>query len=202
MSTPVNFPDVGVPMVDPKTGRLSMVWFQLLLAVFNRQGGVSGNTGSDSAAMFAELFERIESQVPIDRGPSLRIADVEAALAALVNSAKSTEPESFAPTHGIQDAPDLHAPATQTANGFLSSTDKAKLDGISATVEDIFQSGTGFTPGTTTSLTLSKAYASAAAVMVHFDGGFQGSDQYTISGNTITFTSAIPLGTQTVYARG
>lgn len=179
-----------------------MVWFQLLLAVFNRTGGISGHEGSDASAMFADLFQLIESQVSVDRGPSLRIEDVEAALAALVNSSKPVEPESFVPTHGIQDATDLHALATQTAHGFLSSADKAKLDGISATVEDIFQSGTGFTAGTTTSLTLSKAYASPAAVTVHFDGGFQGSDQYAISGNTITFTSAIPTGTQTVYARG
>ena len=69
-------------------------------------------------------------------------------------------------------------------------------------VEDIFTAGTNFTPGTTTTLTLSKVYASAAAVMVHFDGGFQATDQYSVSGNTITFTSPIPVGTSKVYARG
>lgn len=69
-------------------------------------------------------------------------------------------------------------------------------------IEDIFTAGTNFTPGTTTTLTLSKVYASAAAVMVHFDGGFQATDQYSVSGNTITFTSAIPVGVSKVYARG
>jgi hypothetical protein len=134
---------------------------------------------------------------------AIRIADVEAALSACIASMRESEPESFVPTHGIQDAPDLHASRRRRcANGFMSSGDKAKLDGMTATVEDKFVAGTGFTAGTTTSLTLSKTYASAAAVMVHFDGAFQGSDQYTISGNTITFTSADPDGTQTVYARG
>lgn len=69
-------------------------------------------------------------------------------------------------------------------------------------VEDIFTAGTNFTPGATTTLTLSKVYTSAAAVMVHFDGTFQATDQYSVAGNTITFTSAIPVGTSKVYARG
>jgi hypothetical protein len=69
-------------------------------------------------------------------------------------------------------------------------------------VEDIFTAGTNFTPGTTTTLTLSKVYTSAAAVLVHFDGTFQATDQYSVSGNTITFTSAIPVGVSKVYARG
>lgn len=69
-------------------------------------------------------------------------------------------------------------------------------------VEDIFTAGTNFMPGATTALTLSKVYTSAAAVMVHFDGTFQATDQYSVSGNTITFTSAIPVGVSKVYARG
>jgi hypothetical protein len=200
MSTPANFPDVGVPLVDPKTGRLSMVWFQLLIALFNRTGGTSGEGGSTQE--LSEVAQQLASLVPVNYGAALRIADVESALSALANASVRPEPDSFVPTHGIQDAPDLHALATQTAAGFMSGADKAKLDAMTATVEDRFLSGTGFTPGTTTSLTLSKAYASTAAVMVHFDGVFQGSDQYTIAGNTITFTSAIPVGTLAVYARG
>lgn len=204
MNTPTNFPDVGAPMVDPKTGRLSMAWFQLLLALFNRTGGTAGGSSVDLSSEIDELLQQLQSLIAPNYAPELarRIADAESALSALAQSLQSPEPESFAPTHGIQDAPDLHAIATQTANGFLSSADKAKLDGMTATVEDKFVSGAGFIAGTTTSLTLSKSYASAAAVMVHFDGAFQGSDQYTISGKTITFTSAIPAGTQTVYARG
>lgn len=69
-------------------------------------------------------------------------------------------------------------------------------------IEDIFTAGPDFTPGTTTALTLSKVYTSKAAVLVHFDGGFQATDQYSVSGNTITFTSAIPVGVSKVYARG
>lgn len=69
-------------------------------------------------------------------------------------------------------------------------------------IEDIFASGVGFIPGTTTTLTLSRVYATKAAVLVHFDGTFQATDQYSVSGNTITFTSPIPVGVSNVYARG
>ncbi len=69
-------------------------------------------------------------------------------------------------------------------------------------IEDIFASGVGFTPGATTVLTLSKVYATKAAVLVHFDSVFQGTDQYSVSGNKITFTSPIPVGVSNVYARG
>lgn len=69
-------------------------------------------------------------------------------------------------------------------------------------IEDIFTAGSNFTPGTTTTLTLSKVYTSKAAVLVHFDASFQATDQYSVSGNTITFTSAIPVGVSKVYARG
>lgn len=204
MSAPINFPDVGVPMVDPKTGRLAMVWFQLLLSLFNRTGGTPGDSSSDLADEISEAFQQLQSFVAPNASQDLArsIADVEAALSALASSIQRVEPDSFVTTHGIQDAQDLHALATSAAAGFMSSGDKAKLDAMTAAVEDIFVSGVGFTAGTTTTLTLSKAYASAAAVTVHFDGFFQGSDQYSISGNTITFTSAIPAGTQTVYARG
>lgn len=64
---------------------------------------------------------------------------------------------------------------------------------------DVFSSGTGFTPGTTTSLTLSRAPGAAANMAVHFDAGFQGPDQYSLSGAVVTFTSPIPVGIQTVY---
>jgi hypothetical protein len=204
MSAQTNFPDVGAPLVDPKTGRLSTVWFQLLLALFTRTGGTGGSTPADVTAQIDAVVQQLESLVPVNYGPELarRIADVEAALSAFALSIRENEPESFTPTHGIQDAPDLHAVATSAANGFMSSTDKAKLDGIVATVENKFVAGVGFTPGTTTSLTLSKSYPSTAAVLVHFDGTFQGSDQYSIAGTTITFTSPIPVGTSTVYARG
>jgi hypothetical protein len=70
------------------------------------------------------------------------------------------------------------------------------------TSEGPFVSGVNFTAGVTTALTLSQAYGSAANVQVHFDGTYQGPDQYTLNGTQITFTSPIPVGTQKVYIVG
>jgi len=70
------------------------------------------------------------------------------------------------------------------------------------TSEGPFIAGTNFTPGTTTTLTLSQAYGSAANIQVHFDGVYQGTDQYSLSGTQLTFASPIPGGTSRVYVVG
>jgi hypothetical protein len=57
--------------------------------------------------------------------------------------------------------------------------------------KDIFVDGTNFTSGTTTTLTLTQTPAKSNFVHVFFDTDYQLSDKYTISGNVITFTSAI-----------
>lgn len=59
-----------------------------------------------------------------------------------------------------------------------------------------------FVPGTTTSLTLSESYGIKANLWVDFDALTQGADQYSLSGNTLTFTSPIPVGVGTVYVKG
>lgn len=67
---------------------------------------------------------------------------------------------------------------------------------------DTFTAGSDFTTnGTTTQLTLSRAPGNPANLEIFFDIGFQGPDQWTLSGNVVTFTSAIPAGIQKVFAR-
>jgi hypothetical protein len=62
----------------------------------------------------------------------------------------------------------------------------------------IFTAGAGFTPGVTTALTLPSDPVTAKNVFVFFDAAVQHNDQYTTSGMTLTFTSPIPLGVQSV----
>jgi hypothetical protein len=68
--------------------------------------------------------------------------------------------------------------------------------------EGPFVAGVGFTPGVTTSLVLSRSYGTAANVTVHYDGTYQGVDQYSINGDTITFIAPIPVGVNKVYIVG
>lgn len=65
-----------------------------------------------------------------------------------------------------------------------------------------FAAGVDFVAGTTTSLTLTGTYATADDLWVAFDGAEQGADGYSLSGHTLTFTSAIPLGTSKVFVKG
>jgi hypothetical protein len=67
---------------------------------------------------------------------------------------------------------------------------------------DIFEAGTDFVAGTTTSLTLSGNPGSANNVFLTFDPVLQfPPDDYGVSGQTLTFTSPIPEGTTKVRAR-
>ncbi|QUO26176.1 right-handed parallel beta-helix repeat-containing protein [Burkholderia cenocepacia] len=65
---------------------------------------------------------------------------------------------------------------------------------------ETFVSGTNFTPGTTTSLTLAGSYGSINAIDVYFDGVPQ--LDCTLSGKTLTFNPVIPSGTQQVVVKG
>lgn len=65
-----------------------------------------------------------------------------------------------------------------------------------------FAANVDFTPGTTTSLTLSTNYGSAANLWVAFDSAEQGADSYSLNGTTLTFSAVIPVGVQKVYVKG
>lgn len=72
-----------------------------------------------------------------------------------------------------------------------------------AITQDIytFTGGVDFTAGFTTSLTLPRAPGSEGNLIVHFDGAFQGPEEWNVSGTTVTFTNPIPTGTAKVYAQ-
>jgi hypothetical protein len=68
-----------------------------------------------------------------------------------------------------------------------------------------FTAGVDFAAGTSTSVTLSQNYVSAANLFVAFDGGDQGGDTLSLGGTgnkVLTFNAVIPLGTQKVYVKG
>jgi hypothetical protein len=61
-----------------------------------------------------------------------------------------------------------------------------------------FTAGVDFTAGVTTSLTLATDPVTLMNTFVFFDGVVQHSDQYALSGTTLTFTSPIPTGVTSV----
>lgn len=66
----------------------------------------------------------------------------------------------------------------------------------------VFSSGTGFTPGVTTSLTLPTAPSSIGNIWVFFDGTFQNDLSIaSLNGAVVTFSSPIPVGVSVVEVK-
>ena len=70
---------------------------------------------------------------------------------------------------------------------------------INETVQD-FVAGTGFTAGTSTTITLGSAPTSASVLQISFDGVEQFHNTWSLLGSTVTFTSPIPFGVQNIEA--
>lgn len=110
-------------------------------------------------------------------------------------------------------SPDDKIPMWSNANGVTRALPLSVLTGQFLTQDSIaefaaspavetFASGAGFTPGSTTKLTLANQYLSTANIEVYFDASYQGPEQYTLVGYMLSFISPIPIGVQNVYVKG
>lgn len=124
-----NIPEIQYPFLD-QGGRVSTVWFQFLLKLFDRTGGGLGSDGSGDHSLIIDTLGLLNSYTaPVtSTGQLQRIL----ALSQSPIAAKRPFVSYEVSAHGIQFDPILHAIASQQANGFMSSGDKAKLDGITA----------------------------------------------------------------------
>ena len=68
-------------------------------------------------------------------------------------------------------------------------------------VVDTFVDVTNYTSGTTTALTLSAEAGSEQNITVTFDGVTQHHNEFSLSGTTLTFSEAIPLGVESVEVK-
>ena len=171
----------NVPLVNEKfvdsNGNITESWFIFLIQLWRRTGGTGG--GGDTSITLNDVFaieETFGFAAPAGVREFLSVADTMA-IRPVVGPDFSTEM--------------VFAPVNVAATG-----------GSGSIADQAFSSGTDFTPGTTTSLTLATSFSNAAQIWVFFDGTFQGDDQYSLSGTTLTFTSAIPVGVSKVYVKG
>ncbi|MBC8642132.1 hypothetical protein IAG25_35595 [Caballeronia sp. EK] len=144
--SPTPFPPYEVPFLGPD-GRVNRVWWDFLLTIFNRTGANAGGDLSalktlldDVAALLKKQGLRIDEldmqaaalvAIPLLGALARRVAELEAMQVVACALRVVLPALDLVPTHGIQDASDLHAIATATAAGFLSAADKAKLDTLS-----------------------------------------------------------------------
>ena len=169
-----NVPLVNEAFVDPNTGRITESWFLFLIQLWRRTGGTSPNpTGITLDDVFS-VEETFGFSAP---------SSVIDFLSVEMNSARGS----------VQD------PLSEMILAPVSGSSSGSSGNI---VDQTFSSGVDFTPGTTTTLTLGNSFTNAAQIWVFFDAAFQGDDQYSLSGVTLAFGGAIPVGTSKVYVKG
>lgn len=185
------FPNWSAPFTDGN-GRLTRDGMYLLQLIWNRTGNANGEflNGIVEPAVAAPVIfpdDESDGDFPVIPGP--------------------VGPQGAQGIQGIQgasgpalvlDVPDYDEPMMRSGLVFPGGWFDEKGSGGTYG----FASGVDFTGGTTTSLTLSQGYGSQSNLIVAFDGTFQGADQFSLSGKTLTFTSAIPSGVQKVYVKG
>lgn len=126
MSITSQVPDAGTPIFDDR-GYINPVWHEFFFNLLRRTGGTVGvDAGTQEGRI--DTLER-------------RTVEIEAYEYSNVPNFKSVSQIDlgFAPSHGVQYDPLHHAIASATDNGFMSSADKAKLDGVTpgATVASV-----------------------------------------------------------------
>lgn len=213
-----NVPLIDVPPVDPKTGKWNEAWFLFLVQLFRRTGGTNGGDGQltiedvlgveetfalppiDTSSPLSEMtLAQPSSDTLIDMLFASPVNTDYAQAAATVTLGASpatytaTSRQGFHITGGAVTALTLQRGPTVLPVG----------NSASDIVDKTFVSGTDFTPGTTTTLTLPNSFGAISRLWLFFDATFQGDDQIlSLVGTTLTLTSAIPVGTSRVYVKG
>lgn len=170
-----NVPLVTEKFVDPTTGNITEAWFIFLIQLWRRTGGGGGDT--PTGITLDDVFS-VEQTFGYKAPTS-----VKEFLAQEMSIATPSRQEPLSDM--------VFAPVNAAATG-----------GSGSIADQIFVGGTDFTPGTTTTLTLANSFSNGAQLWVFFDGAFQGDDTYSLTGTTLTFTSAIPVGVVNVYVKG
>lgn len=179
------FPQARYPWTD-QGGYPTRDFLYLIQALWNRTGGASGS--SSGTTIFAALAPAFLADDAAEFGDALAMPG-PAGLPGLPGAAGPAV---------LIDIPEPDEPMMRP--GLLAPGGWFDEKGSGGTIG--FAAGVDFIGGTTTTLTLSQPYGSQANLIVAFDAGFQGGDTFSLSGKTLTFTSAIPSGIQKVYVKG
>lgn len=157
MDTRANIPDFATPIIG-SDGRVNRIWWLFLLKLFDRTGGAEGvdaavvevitkdnaaisgaEAANNGAAELGRLFlEALAvAQAQIQQQAKTEDAFPVAVLRRILQEAPAVPvlrryelAHETISRHGLQHDPDLHALATSLAAGFMSGTDKAKLDAL------------------------------------------------------------------------
>lgn len=127
MTLSTQIPDAGTPIFDAK-GYINPVWHNFFNTMLRRTGGTRG---ADQVAGDEELEATFAAGVAPMQGAQQPLT-LDQLLASPRHPTESFGDVQQVSTHGLQTDPDLHDLATTAAAGFMSATDKTKLNGISS----------------------------------------------------------------------
>lgn len=172
------------------------------------QGGFDPSVVENALDRLTIICKQLQEQ--LDRAVKIAITsdtDVEdyltnaetAATAAAASAAAAAVSQTAAAT-AETNAETAEAAAEQALADTLAAL--AAAEEMGDMTDEVFTDGVGFTAGVSTTVALSNTYESETNLWVWFDGAMQGPDTYSLSGTTLTFSSAIPGGTAKVYVKG
>lgn len=160
---------------------------------------------ADAGKMHDVIHGLASQTVQTDGGPVRTVANAIATLAAInfrgawQAATNYAMKDAFTTGGIIYVAVVGHKSTTITAD--LAAGNIALYQGTVAQKTDVFSAGVDFTAGVTTQLTLSRDPGTKENIEVFFGAGFQGPNQYGLLGTTLTFNSAIPVGTIEVFVK-
>lgn len=124
-------PDYAIPIINPKTGQIDPVWFQFFLKLFDRTGGDNGGDSSKDHLLILATVGLVNSVVSQPGSMRSKVADL---MALTQESAIQVMPKrqelGQVPAHGVQYDELMHALVTTSTHGFMSASDKTKLDAL------------------------------------------------------------------------
>lgn len=186
--TTLNLPIQKHPIDREGKVFINKEWYLALLSLITQTNSISPTQNVDDVA----LLEAIDALAGADGNAEKTLGEVVALIQAL--SPQDSTETLIARMRELEIRiallPDYADPVLQ----FVDELGSGGTPGFAA--------GVDFTAGTTTVLTLSRNYKTAAALWVAFDAAPQGADQFSLVGKKLTFTSAIPVGTQKVFVKG
>jgi hypothetical protein len=126
-----NIPAYGTPIIDGN-GNISEVWWRFFTTLLARTGGTAGVDLGEIAVLIALFAKEITS---LDAQGNARVPKLaprqelpEGLAPRLIWQREN--PLDRIPSHGNQNDAELHQAATQLLAGFMSATDKARLDAV------------------------------------------------------------------------
>jgi hypothetical protein len=163
------------------------------------------------------LEESPDNQIEILLGqfiatPASVILYANAAAASAASANLSQTNAGVSATSAAGSATNAATSATQAATSASNAAGSASAAAASAATAsaaatlttnasaEVFNAGTGFTPGVTTSITLAGSYGSINNVLVTFDDGVQ--RDCTLAGHVLSFNPTVPVGVSQVVVSG